>query len=105
MSDWQRRHNEFCEAMEQRRRQSSHVHFVAVEISSQIIGEPTTGVWCSTCQLPSAIIVDLAMLILGPGEETYDVDPVKRLVTMWSCVECGGAFELPDSPSLVDNRD
>jgi hypothetical protein len=71
-----------------------------VNVSSQLIGEPETGVWCSTCNLPSAILVNLAVLMTQGGAETYECDPVVNLVTMHVCDGCGVIYEMPDSPSL-----
>ena len=76
-----------------------------VRVSSQLIGEPVTGVWCATCNLPSAITVDLALLVVPVGAATYECDPLVRTVTAHVCEECATVFELPDSPVLDDNRD
>ena len=81
------------------------VDHVMLELSAQVIGEPTLGVWCSTCNLPSAEVRDLAILLKRFGEESYECDPVINLVTLWGCHDCGNIFQLPDSPSLKDNRD
>lgn len=81
------------------------VPVVFVDISSQVIGEPVAGVWCSTCHLPSAIIGALALLVRPFGVESYEGDPVAKLATIWYCDGCGTYFELPDSPVLVDNRE
>jgi len=77
---------------------------VLVDISSVVIGEPEVGLWCSTCQLPSAVLVKLALLIKPFALESYEIDTVSRMVTMHVCEWCGGMFEMPDSPVLIDNR-
>ena len=74
-------------------------------VSSQVIGEPDTGVWCSTCQAGTAIVASLALLVLDLGGDVTVGDPVAKLATVWYCEGCGGYFELPDSPTLKDNRD
>lgn len=75
-----------------------------IELSGQRIGEPTQ-VWCSTCNLPSAEVCDLAVLVKHPGMESYECDPLVNLVTLWGCHGCQSVFELPDSPTLKDNRE
>ena len=77
---------------------------VLIEISSQMIGEPETDVWCRTCQAPSAVIVDLAVIAMDFGHDLTTSDPLIRLVKMWACEECLTMFEMPDSPVLIDNR-
>ena len=77
---------------------------IMVELSGQRIGE-STQVWCSTCNLPSAEVCDVAVLMKRQGVESYECDPVVNLVTLHGCYECGTIFELPDSPTLRDNRD
>jgi hypothetical protein len=81
-----------------------HGH-VFIELSGQRIGEPLTGQWCSTCNLPSAILIDMAVLVKPFGVESYEADPVAKVLTLHVCHECGTIFELPMAPSLVDNRD
>jgi hypothetical protein len=76
-----------------------------VELSGQRIGEPTLGVWCSTCNLPSGEIADVAVLAKRPGIESFECDPVVDLITIWGCRNCQSVFQLPDSPTLKDNRD
>jgi len=45
-------------------------------------GEPETGLWCSTCLLPSAVRVPIVMITEnGAGDTT--VSPVE------ACTECG----------------
>ena len=76
-----------------------------ITLSSQIIGEPVTGVWCSTCNLPSAIITDVALLVMPFGIESYEGDPLAKLATLHSCESCHTIFEMPDVPTLIDNRE
>ena len=71
-----------------------------IELSGQRIGEATLGVWCSTCNLPSAEITDLAVLAKRQGYQSYECDPVVNLVTLWGCRGCQTVFQLPDSPTL-----
>lgn len=73
---------------------------VVIDLSAQFIGDPTTGVWCATCNLPSAVVADVAVLMTQVGVESYEVDPVAKLMTIHVCEGCGNAFELPDSPTL-----
>ena len=79
--------------------------FALIDVSSQIIGEPEPGVWCAVCQQPSALKVDMALLVAPPGHDLTTFDPVVRLVRMISCPDCGTIFESPERPELVDNRD
>ena len=76
-----------------------------IELSGQPIGERTEGVWCSQCQDACAEVVDIAVLSKRLGVESYECDPVIDLVTIWGCRRCQTVFQLPDSPSLKDNRD
>ena len=75
-----------------------------MEVSSQIIGQPLTGIWCSTCQRPSAIIADIALLAMPEGADVTQCDPVAKLATMHYCDVCETYFELPDVPVLIANR-
>lgn len=81
------------------------INFALVTISSERVGEPTTGLWCRRCNLPSALAIGLALLLMPVGADVTQCDPVDLLVTMHICEECGEMFELPDVPVLVGSRD
>lgn len=68
-------------------------------ISSQLIGEPETGLWCSVCQEASAVLCDFVLLVTPEGTPLYEAS-IAKLTRVWSCEECGGSFEMPDEPTL-----
>ena len=52
-----------------------------------MIGEPEPAVWCPTCNLPSAVRIDMALTAvgqaIGPGAVGFAV------VTVALCDDCG----------------
>jgi hypothetical protein len=85
-----------------RERRELRFGFVFVELSGVRIGEPLTGVWCATCNLPSAVVQGLAVLVKKMGEESYECDPVIKVLNVHACEECHSIFEMADSPCLIN---